>query len=86
MERKLIAVAVASAMGLPMAAVAVEGSVSGHVNMAIVNVDDGGTTIQDANGSETRFQVHGQRGDRQRTDCRGLARGRCRWGNVRIWR
>ena len=59
MERKLIAVAVASAMGLPMAAVAVEGSVSGHVNMAIVNVDDGGTTIQDANGSETRFRFTG---------------------------
>jgi hypothetical protein len=59
MERKLIAVAVASAMGLPMAAVAVEGSVSGHVNMAIVNVDGGDTTIQDANGSETRFRFKG---------------------------
>ena len=59
MERKLIAVAVASAMGLPMAAVAVEGSVSGHVNMAIVNVDGSDATIKDANGSETRFRFTG---------------------------
>ena len=47
MERKLIAIAVSTALGLPMAAVAVEGSVSGHVNAAIVKVDDGDTTIQD---------------------------------------
>ena len=40
MERKLIAVAVATAMGLPMTAVAVEGSVSGHVNAAIVKVKE----------------------------------------------
>lgn len=59
MERKLIAVAVATAMGLPMAAVAVEGSVSGHVNMAIVKVDDADAMIQDANGSETRFRFKG---------------------------
>jgi hypothetical protein len=59
MERKLITVAVATALGLPMAAVAVEGSVSGHVNMAIVKVDDGDATITDANGSETRFRFTG---------------------------
>ena len=59
MERKLIAVAVASAMGLPMAAGAVEGSVSGHVNMAIVKVDDADAKIMDANGSETRFRFKG---------------------------
>ena len=59
MERKLIAIAVSSALGLPMAAIAVEGSVSGHVNMAIVNVDDGDATITDANGSETRFRFTG---------------------------
>ena len=59
MERKLITIAVATAMGLPMAAVAVEGSVSGHVNMAIVKVDDADAMIQDANGSETRFRFTG---------------------------
>lgn len=59
MERKLITVAVATALGLPMAAVAVEGSVSGHVNMAIVKVDDADARIMDANGSETRFRFTG---------------------------
>ena len=59
MERKLITVAVATALGLPMAAVAVEGSVSGHVNMAIVKVDDNDAMVQDANGSETRFRFTG---------------------------
>ena len=59
MERKLIAVAVATAMGLPMAASAVEGSVSGHVNMAIVKVDDDDAKVGDANGSETRFRFKG---------------------------
>ena len=59
MERKLITVAVATALGLPMAAVAVEGSVSGHVNMAIVKVDDNDAMVQDANGSETRFKFKG---------------------------
>ena len=59
MERKLIAVAVATAMGLPMAAVAVEGSVSGHVNAAITKVDDGDATLQSGNGSETRFRFTG---------------------------
>jgi len=59
MERKLITVAVATAMGLPMAAVAVEGSVSGQVNAAIVKVDDGDATLQSGNGSETRFRFTG---------------------------
>ena len=59
MERKLITVAVATALGLPVAAVAVEGSVSGHVNMAIVDVDGSDTAIMDANGSETRFRFKG---------------------------
>lgn len=59
MERKLITVAVATALGLPMAAVAVEGSVSGHVNMAIVKVDDADARVMDANGSETRFRFKG---------------------------
>ena len=59
MERKLIAVAVATAMGLPMAADAVEGSASGHVNAAIVKVDDGDATLGSGNGSETRFRFTG---------------------------
>ena len=59
MERKLITVAVATALGLPTAAVAVEGSVSGHVNMAIVKVDDNDAMIQNGNGSETRFRFKG---------------------------
>ena len=59
MERKLIAIAVSTALGLPMAADAVEGSVSGHVNAAIVKVDDGDATLMSGNGSETRFRFTG---------------------------
>ena len=59
MERKLITVAVATALGLPMAAVAVEGSVSGHVNAAIVKVDDGDATLMSGDGAETRFRFIG---------------------------
>ena len=42
MERKLIAVAVSSALALPMAAQAVEFAVSGHIARALVSVDGGG--------------------------------------------
>ena len=59
MERKLIAIAVSTALGLPMAAHAVEGSVSGHVNAALVQVDGGDTTFGSGNGSETRFRFTG---------------------------
>lgn len=63
MERKLIAAAVASAVALPMAAQAVEFSVSGHVNRAIISVDggdnDGDLTHVDAGSSETRFRFTG---------------------------
>ena len=63
MERKLIAVAVSSALALPMAAHAVEGSVSGHVNRAIISVDgganDGDLQHVDSNASETRFRFTG---------------------------
>ena len=59
MERKLIAIAVATGLGLPMAADAVEGSASGHVNAAIVKVDDGDPTLGSGNGSETRFRFKG---------------------------
>ena len=65
MDRKLIAVAVSSALGLPMAAHAVEGSVSGHVNRAIIVVDQTGYEkngdIQhvDSNASESRFRFTG---------------------------
>ena len=64
MERKLIAAAVSSALALPMAAHAVEGSVSGHVNRAIISVDDGGANdgdLQhvDSNASASRFRFTG---------------------------
>ena len=64
MERKLIAAAVSSALALPMAAQAVEFSVSGQVNRAIISVDDGGEndgSLQhvDADSSETRFRFTG---------------------------
>ena len=59
MKRKLVTAAVATALGLPMSAIAVEGSVSGHVNAAIVKVDDGDATLGSGNGSETRFRFKG---------------------------
>ena len=70
MERKLIAVAVSSALALPMAAQAVEFSASGHINRAIISVDGGGANNKpdahdgdvqhvDANSSETRFRFTG---------------------------
>ena len=73
MERKLIAAAVSSALVLPMAAQAVEFSVSGHVNRAIMSVDGGGARTwrvtkdmydgdvehKDANSSQTRVRFTG---------------------------
>ena len=70
MERKLIAVAVSSALALPMAAQAVEFAVSGHINRAIISVDGGGASAKpdahdgdvqhvDANSSQTRFRFTG---------------------------
>ena len=71
MERKLIAAAVSSALAVPMAAQAVEFAVSGHVNRAVVVVDQDGYTDKDgrdqdgklrhvdANSSETRFRFTG---------------------------
>ena len=65
MDKNLIAVAVSSALALPMAAQAVEFSVSGHINRAIISVDgagsanDGDLQHVDANSSETRFRFTG---------------------------
>ena len=63
MERKLIAAAVSSALALPMAAQAVEFSISGHVNRAIISVDgganDGEANHTDSNASESRFRFTG---------------------------
>ena len=63
MERKLIAAAVSCALALPMAAQAVEFSVSGHVNRAIIRVDgdgnDGDLRRVDANAPETRVRFEG---------------------------
>ena len=63
MERKLIVAAVSSALALPIAAQAVEFSVSGQINRAIISVDgaknDGELTHVDANSSQTRFRFTG---------------------------
>ena len=65
MERKLIAAAVSSALAVPMAAQAVEFAVSGHVNRAVIVVDeddhpkDGDLQHVDSNASETRFRFKG---------------------------
>ena len=65
MERKLITAAVSSALALPMAAQAVEFSVSGHVNRAVIAVDghddydDNDLYHVDSNASETRFRFKG---------------------------
>ena len=68
-ERKVIAAAVASALALPMGAQAVEFAVSGHVNRAVIVVDQDGYTEDadldgdlqhvDSNASETRFRFKG---------------------------
>ena len=63
-ERKLIAAAVSSALALPMAAQAVEFSVSGHVNRAILSVDTGGDDDDDlqhvdSNASQSRVRFTG---------------------------
>lgn len=65
MERKLIAAAVTSALAVPMAAQAVEFAVSGHVNRAVILIDqdnhakDGDLQHVDSNASETRFRFKG---------------------------
>ena len=65
MERKLIAIAVSTALGLPMAAGAVEGSASGHINRAVVVIDqdghasDGNIQHVDNNSSQSRFRFTG---------------------------
>ena len=65
MERKLIAVAVTSALAVPMAAQAVEFAASGHINRAVVVVDkdkdpnDGDLQHTDGKTSPTRFRFKG---------------------------
>ena len=63
MERKLIAIAVSSALALPMAAQAVEFSASGQVSRALISVDggDNDSDVQhvDANASQSRFRFTG---------------------------
>lgn len=68
MERKLIAVAVSTALGLPLAADAVEVAVSGQVNRALVVVDQDGNandgivqhTDSSASGSRLEFKGSGE--------------------------
>ena len=61
MERKLIAVAVSTALGFPLGANAVDLAVSGHINRAVVVIDqdmlatDGELQHVDANASESRY-------------------------------
>jgi predicted porin len=65
MDRKLIAVAVSTALGLPMAADAVEFSTSGHINRAVLlvnqdgNANDGVAQHVDNNSSQSRFKFTG---------------------------
>jgi hypothetical protein len=64
MDRKLIAVAVSTALGMSATAQAVEFSASGHINRAIVSVDngadmDGDLQHVDADSSESRFRFTG---------------------------
>ena len=63
MERKLIAVAVSSALALPMATQAVEFAAYGQINRAIISVDggedDGDLQHVDGNSSGTRFGFTG---------------------------
>ncbi len=62
MDKKLVAVAVASALAMPMAAQAVKYSASGQVNRAIMFADDGvqtDTMHVDGDASGTRFRFTG---------------------------
>ena len=65
MERKLIAAAVSSALAVPMAAQAVEFAASGHINRAVMIVDqdenakDGDLQHVDSNASGSRFRFKG---------------------------
>ena len=65
MERKLIAVAVSTALGLPLAANAVEFAASGHINRAVVvvnqtdNANDGKIMHVDNDSSQSRFRFKG---------------------------
>ena len=65
MDRKLIAVAVSTALGLPMAADAVEFSTSGHINRAVLlvnqdgNANDGVLQHVDNDSSGSRFRFTG---------------------------
>ena len=62
MNKKLLAVAIASAMAAPIGASAIEASVSGHVNRVILFADDGfdSDVMQaDSSNSMSRFRITG---------------------------
>ena len=62
MNKKILAVAIASAVAVPMAAQAIEYKISGHVNRMIRFADDGaGSDVQhvDNEASRTRFRFTG---------------------------
>jgi len=61
MNKKLLAIAIASAVAAP-GAYAIESSVSGHVNRAILFADDGNASdvgFVDNNNSQSRFRITG---------------------------
>ena len=79
MNKKLLAVAISSALAAPMAAQAIEASVSGHVNRAITFVDDGTASdwsSVDNMASQSRLRVVGS-GD--------LGMGGMKVGTVMEW-
>jgi len=62
MNKKLLAIAISSALAAPMAAQAIEASVSGHVNRAIIFLDDGEASDwsnTDNIASQSRLRVVG---------------------------
>jgi hypothetical protein len=62
MNKKILAVAISSALAVPMAAHAIKASVSGHVNRAINFIDDGaGSSVHHVDGmaSHSRLRVVG---------------------------
>ena len=79
MNKKLLAVAISSALAAPMAAQAIEASVSGHVNRALTFVDDGEASdwsSVDGMASQSRLRVVGS-GD--------LGMGGMKVGTVMEW-
>ena len=66
MSHKVLTAAIAAALAAPMAAQAVDFTISGQVNRALVVTDtDAGTSagVQDNGGSSSRVRANGSRGE-----------------------